>query len=79
MYDVVLPLENGGPLFGDTAREILHFNSFFFSMANPLSYSNTLHSIFVNAYHKGGKGDKDIHHNILSVRMNFTLVALDIF
>jgi len=67
MYDVVLPLENGGPLFGDKAIEILHFNSFFFSMVmivfitqNPLSYSNTLHSIFVNEFHKGAKGDKDI-------------------
>jgi len=66
MCDVVLPLENGGPLFGDTAVEILRFNSFFFSMVttvfitqDPLSYSNTLHTIFVPAFDKGAKGDTD--------------------
>jgi hypothetical protein len=89
MYVVVFPLENGGPLFGDKAVEILLFNIFFFSLVmivfktqNPLSYPNILHSIFVTAFDKRAKGDTDffpLHHNILSVRMNFTPVGLVIF
>jgi hypothetical protein len=32
MYNVVFPLENGGPLFADTAAEILHISSFFLAL-----------------------------------------------
>jgi len=66
MNVVVFPLENGGPLFGDTAVEILHFNNFLFSFImivfitqNPLSHSNKLYRIFATAFDKGAKDDTD--------------------